>query len=113
MVGQGVLFDTHAAHTRARATDPDTSKAAAVQVQRDMTEVQRMVYRLLLRSEPSTDPTWMHEFRRRHPDFKVSDSSLRTRRAELCDMGKVRDSGLRVKVGRSTFALWEAIDADE
>lgn len=92
----------------ARRTDPGTSWQAARSVDR-IRESQAQVLAILRRYGPMTDEeiasvaaTWPEGTRQ-------SPSGLRTRRAELVDLGVVKDSGLRGKTrsGRSTI-VWEA-----
>lgn len=82
---------------RARRSDPETSHAAAASLSVDrLREQQRYVLMLLEIWGPSTD-VQLARFHATDSDApRMSPSGLRTRRAELVRMGKVRDTGGRV-----------------
>lgn len=82
---------------RARRTDPETSHAAARSVdRRSLTDVHRMIGRLLALHGPLTDEQIADAYKRRADDDPrvktVSPSGLRTRRAELVAAGLVEDA---------------------
>lgn len=86
----------------ARATDPDTSWAAARSVT-DLRPRQAAVLELLSRG-PLTD----EQIARRYCGPRQSPSGLRTRRKELVDMGLVRDSGVKERMETGRLAVvWE------
>lgn len=88
----------------ARATDPETSWDAARSV-RNLTATRAAIL-AVLRSGPGTDE---EIWDRLSPGERTTPSGIRTRRAELVDMGVVEDSGKRVK-GRAGRAMivWKA-----
>jgi hypothetical protein len=96
------LFDEHAV---ARRTDPGTSHEAARSVDR-IRETQQAVLDVLHRYGPCSDEKIFALMR---PGL-MSPSGARTRRKELNEKGKVRDTGHRAKTasGRNTI-IWEAI----
>lgn len=89
----------------ARITDPETSHEAASSVS-NISATQEMIL-FCLRWEDMTDERLAREFRKSAPEYKVSDSGLRSRRSELVDRGFVCDTGKREKTesGRSTI-VW-------
>lgn len=92
---------------RARRTDPDTSKAAAAAISdEEITRIQGQILALLTAHGAMTHATLIQLYRQQY-DGTAAESTIRTRCAELVDAGKVRDSGLRVKLpsGRHA-ALW-------
>lgn len=106
VVVNGYLF-VAAAGTKARRSDPDTSHEAANYIAPALRELQLKVL------------MWAQ----RRPLFRFTDAELqramggnstyRTRRAELVQLGLVRDTGEREHVpGHKTrFAVWELTDA--
>ena len=92
---------------RARLSDPATSHAAAASVA-NLRHTHRVIHTLLSLDGPMTDEQLMLLWNDRIAD-RISPSGLRTRRAELVDMGYVRDSGERrpLESGRMAIA-WEA-----
>lgn len=91
---------------KARTTDPVTSHQAARSVA-NQSEVQQAILSALRNYGPMHDALlaeWQDISR-----LRVSESGLRTRRAELVTKGLVRDSGQRVRLpsGRSSI-VWEA-----
>jgi hypothetical protein len=94
---------------RARRTDPETSHKAARSVTK--TGVVHLAILRLLRGGSMTDEQLWHEYERGAVNWPVvSPSGLRTRRSELCRLGKVRDSGKRrtLTSGRQGI-VWEAV----
>lgn len=97
----------------ARLTDPSTSHAAAASVTK-VTFTQRLIYaNLMLRS--MTDQQLVeklhaqrgHTFDGEQVPF-ISESGIRSRRAELVDSGLVKDSGLRVVLASGRKAIvWQ------
>jgi hypothetical protein len=92
---------------RARRTDPETSHAAAASVE-NITRTQLVILRIMDVFGPLTDGAihFMYDSTGDRPP--VSDSGLRSRRAELVALGCVMDSGERVRLasGRMSIA-WE------
>jgi hypothetical protein len=90
---------------RARNTDPITSHLAAESVE-NITLTQEYVLRALRR--PRNDSQLIEAYRSYKTAPKASESGIRSRRAELVALGKVDDSGKRVKMpsGRSSI-VWE------
>jgi len=97
MSTQTVLqFDEPIRRPRARATDPDTSHEAAQSIScQDLTDLQRAVFHILRDFGPLTDPELAshYAYRRRLGIYtrRVGDSTLRSRRAELCLIKKNPD----------------------
>ena len=92
---------------RARATDPDTSHAAAASVNR-VSETHQAIYTLILHHGPITDEALLPLL---HKTFSlVSPSGARSRRAELVKMGRVRNTGNTaiLESGRQA-TLWAAV----
>lgn len=92
---------------RARHTHPETSHDAARSLSPDrLTESQEAVLATLRRIGPSSD---VRLFQSHRPPPKLSESGMRSRRAELVLMGLVRDSGERTKLASGRDAIvWEA-----
>lgn len=95
---------------KARRTDPATSHAAALSVNRTrLPHVQRTIVSLLTLNGPQTDEELAYlwgEF----VSAPISSSGLRTRRAELVERGLVRDSGERRKIASGRTAIvWEVV----
>jgi hypothetical protein len=94
----------------ARASDPETSHAAAASV-RNKSLVQERIMSELIRRGPMTDEelacVWAG-FEDRV--LMCSPSGLRTRRSELVTRGEVTDSGARVKMESGRWAIkWKAV----
>lgn len=91
----------------ARSSDPDTSHEAAASLDdQRLSECRRKILELL-RSGPATD----EEIARAEcwEEFPQSPSSLRTRRAELVDVGLVLDSGAtRPTLSGRKATVWRA-----
>lgn len=93
---------------RARKADPETSRDAAASVG-SLTARQTAILRLLHQHGPMSDERLCREYRASDFSFGLpqTDSSIRSRRAELVDTGLARDSGRRVQTatGRKS-AVW-------
>ena len=89
----------------ARRHDPSTSWAAAASLgPTTIRRSQLVVWRLLQDDGPMTDEQLVARLLGR-----MSPSGARTRRAELVDLGLVRDTGQRVKLHSGRLAIvWEA-----
>lgn len=88
---------------RARREDPETSHEAAGSV-RNLTAVQSAILMILRAAGPGTD----EEIARAYLSLDrppCSPSGLRSRRAELVRLGKVEDSGERVKLETGRNAI--------
>lgn len=99
------------ARPRARRGDPETSHEAAASVQ-NLTERRRAVFKALQATGPATDlELWF--FYQTHRDSRgwpqQSESGLRTRRAELVDLGKVKESGVSMVTGRKRIVWVTAV----
>jgi hypothetical protein len=114
----GQLFDPDAvpdppARPRARATDPETSHAAAASIApKRQRATQLAVLELLRKAGPLHDYALIaryDEARIGHGWPPQTRSGLQTRRHELVTAGLVRDSGERIllETGRRAI-LWEA-----
>lgn len=103
MTGQTDLLEWGDELARSRATDPTTSYKAAGSV--NVADGRAKVMALLSEG-PATDATLLARARAR--GVLISDSGLRTRRAELTAQGLVRDSGRVEKSpsGRASI-VWE------
>jgi len=77
-----------------RATDPDTSTEAAASIISDLKELQDQVYRLFQDYGPMTHGALIDRYRGRYG--VRSDSTIRTRCAELVEANFLRDTGERV-----------------
>lgn len=103
-------FDAFAAAyqpARARATDPQTSHDAAASVRLRQTHV--TVYQLL-RQGACTDEQLIARARSHLTLIQMSDSGIRSRRAELVRAGWARDTGQRgVTVAGRPTTIWEVI----
>jgi hypothetical protein len=97
------------ADARARRTDPKTSQRAAASVQR-VRDNQQAVLKILEIYGPLTDEQLVGLYGRasqnnEHRFPKQSPSGLRTRRHELVELGKVRDSSKREKLASGRWAM--------
>ena len=100
------LFGNDIARARARRDDPVTSHLAADHVTLSLRQIQQQVlgYAVSKGSRGFTDPEM-------NLDFGTMSSSLRSRRAELVDMGLIEDSGNRWKLGgRTPHTVWRITD---
>lgn len=100
----------------ARATDPGTSWSAARSVT-GIRPLQAWVLERLRAVGPLTDEGIAMEWERGNGAMlertRVSPSGLRTRRAELVDMGLVRDSGEKGRLPTGRLSIkWEAVPGD-
>lgn len=117
MSDQPSLFDPEpVAH--ARSTDPDTSHQAAASLGSDrIRRSQAEVLDVLHRHGPCTDTALVTFY---DADFAVgvrvgpdllapqSPSGIRTRRRELTEIGRVRDTGAKVRLDSGRWAIvWE------
>jgi len=106
----GVAFED-ARMTVARRTDPETSWQAAESASKTlMTKTRQGIYDLLKEFGPMTDEEIWRGLMYRQLDTSTSPSGARTRRSELVDANKVRDTGER-KAGTTgrKMILWGAI----
>lgn len=109
---QPSLFDPDPGETaHARRTDPDTSHAAAASV--DNISRKQAAVLAILGEGPLTDAALVAVYGARSAVDPVtyppqSTSGIRTRRSELVDKQRVRDSGARVTLPTGRHAiLWE------
>jgi hypothetical protein len=95
----------------ARRTDPETSQDAAASItSKKIRASQSAIYSVLVESGPLCDLDIAAAYAHRLTEGTVpiqSPSGLRTRRSELVDLGRVHDSGRRVKLpsGRESI-VW-------
>ena len=97
---------------RSRNTDPQTSRDAAKSVGKTEAKL-AAVYDCLKRNGPMTHGGLCETYRReffKYPAPMQSESSIRSRCAELRDAGLVEDSHLRCKTryGRNSI-VWRAV----
>jgi len=98
---------------QARSTDPDTSRAAAKRIKPDAGLIQSQVLSVLLEAYPGgLSDTQMIEIANRRFGER-SDSTWRTRRSELVNMGRVGWCGKRVNEKGSTERVWIYLPANE
>lgn len=89
----------------ARKTDPTTSHQAAASV-KDVTSTQAFILKAL--RKPLTDVALVHAYRGYKTAPQASESGIRSRRAELVALGKVVDTGARVKLPSGRHAIvWQ------
>lgn len=93
----------------ARTTDPETSHEAAASV-KNLTATQDAILALFTSTSVAlTDESLvaLYHRARSHGAPYASDSGIRSRRAELVRLGKLRDTGLKIKLasGRNAI-LW-------
>jgi hypothetical protein len=99
---EGPLF----AKTKARTEDPATSKAAAEALKPGSVLRLRNIVYLFLSKKSMEDGELVARVSVAYPEY--SPSGVRTRRSELVEIGKVRDSGLRQKLASGSEAIiWE------
>jgi hypothetical protein len=100
------LFDV----PRARRDDPETSKQTADSIPLErLTKTPELVIYGLSTHGPATDEELIRVFRNRWPGSRISDQSIRSRRAELVRKGLVRDSGSRRRTQHGQRSVvWEA-----
>lgn len=86
----------------ARKTDPTTSHAAAASV-KDITTTQEFILKAL--RKPRTDVALVEAYRGFKTAPRASESGIRSRRSELVALGKVVDTGDRVKLSSGRHAI--------
>jgi hypothetical protein len=93
---------------RARRDDPETSKRAADSIPLErLTRTQELVLAGLTLA-PATDEELIARFRSRWSACRVSEQSIRSRRAELVRQGLVVDSGARrLTKHRQKSTVWQ------
>jgi hypothetical protein len=100
------LFTFAEQEARARATDPQTSHAAAGSVH--VRESQKTVLELLKQVGPVTDDELLEAAAARR--ILITPSGLHTRRCELVQMGLAVDTGDRKKKQTGRMAIvWDAV----
>lgn len=89
----------------ARKTDPTTSHAAAASV-KDITSTQEFILMALTR--PLTDVDLVSAYRAFKSAPPASESGICSRRSELVALGKVVDTGARVRLASGRHAIvWQ------
>ena len=89
----------------ARKTDPTTSHQAAESV-KDITTTQAFILRAL--RKPRTDVDLVAAYRAYKTAPEASESGIRSRRSELVALGKVVDTGARIKLASGRNAIvWQ------
>lgn len=97
--------------TRARATDPETSKAAA-SISEDELNLRHLSVLRCHKRYPKgmTDAELVASYRKYGYEPKQSESGLRTRRAELVDKGLIETTSERRRVlGHRPAIVWKAV----
>lgn len=96
--------------TRARRTDPGTSHEAARSVTPKVRASQQAVHAFLLKHGPATDEEWVAAYQA-DPEYpRQSVSGLRSRRNELHEQGRVRDTGQKATLQSGRRAIiWRAV----
>ena len=106
------LFDAQE-HAHARRTDPLSSHLAAERATERLTDVQERVLILLRVKGAATDNTIIQRFRDTWPELRMSDQSIRSRRADLVRKGLVTHTG---DFGTSPYGqparIWKAVTTD-
>ena len=87
-----------------RHADPSTSRAAAEKVSDSVTMLQQLVLDYVKNHRGTTDREMVEALRKEHGG---SESTYRTRRAELVDMGLVAPLGV-VEIDGSRHKTWTA-----
>ena len=92
---------------RWRKTDPDTSRDAALSVTEEtVTMTQKRILEKLQVAMTDSELIGLFNLDREYGNANfVSDSGIRSRRAELVAKGLVVDSGLRVKLFSGRYAI--------
>lgn len=90
--------------SRSRRSDPFTSKEAGRSIGGGVNRLQKMVLDFIMLHRGCTDREMVETLRKEHGG---SESTYRTRRAELVDMGLVRALGM-VEVGGKKHQTWTA-----
>lgn len=91
----------------ARNTDIETSHEAAESVTK-ITPTREYILKAL--RKPRTDSEMIEFYRGLKKAPAASESGLRSRRAELVEMGLVRDSGKRVRLESGRYSVvWEVV----
>lgn len=88
----------------ARAADPVTSRDAARSIAGSVTMLQNLVLDYVKNHRGTTDKEMVDALRKEHGG---SDSTYRTRRAELVDMGLIEPLGYAM-IGTSRHRTWSA-----
>lgn len=88
----------------ARKTDPETSRAAAAQVRPHLTRLQDIVLNYVRSHRGCTDREMVEALRKEHGG---SDSTWRTRRSELVEMGLIVPLGTAM-IGSTKHKTWTA-----
>lgn len=102
------LFDP-AEKAHARRTDPLASHLAAERASVALSDLQERILHALRIGGPATDEELVARHRRYWPERRVSDQSIRSRRAELVKKGLVETTGDRRPTEYQQLAtVWRA-----
>lgn len=85
----------------ARITDPQTSHDAAESVT-NVSPLKQVIIELL--DKPMTDPELFTQIRYRY-SMPVTESGVRSRRAELVRAGRIKDTGIRKQLLSGRLAI--------
>jgi hypothetical protein len=103
------MFDAGPSTTRARRTDPDTSRLAAYALS-NLSDARRAVLGVLVDlGGLATDERLAEAYTATEGLIRQSPSGLRTRRSELVDLGLVRDSLQRVRLPSGRWSIVWAV----
>lgn len=99
-LAEAYLPDTYALDKLTRRNDPQTSRLAAASVLPHLTNLQERVLVYFRNSPQGSTDLSMQEY------FEDDSSTLRTRRAELVTMGRLKNSGRTIKQAGSRRTIW-------
>lgn len=92
--------------TRSRRADPFTSKEAARCIAGGVSRLQQLVLDYIKAHRGTTDREMVEALRKEHGG---SESTYRTRRNELVDMGLIKPLGL-AEIGKKKHQTWAATE---
>lgn len=106
------MFPVFEPRTRARPSDPHTSHDAAMSLDaRFVRQSQAAILRVLREHGPLTDSALIDCYRASREQPAQSDSGIRSRRAELCEVGLVADTGRRARLPSGRLSImWQVIE---
>lgn len=93
-------------HTHTRRDDPVTSRQAAQSIAGSVSNLQRLVLDYVKNHRGCTDREMVDTLRKEHGG---SESTYRTRRSELVDMGLIKALGY-AEIGKKKHQTWAATE---